>query len=118
MSGYEYTREAARCFGENVLLTRKRAGLSQEELSFLAALHRTEIGKLELGERLPRIDTLVKLAGALEVPPGDLLKGMAWMPGSAPAGRFLVRSRASPDPSPHREPLSSPESPQRQDPSP
>jgi transcriptional regulator with XRE-family HTH domain len=86
------TEELARCFSENVLLSRRRAGLSQEELGFLASLHRTEIGQLERGDRLPRIDTLVKLAGALKLPPGDLLKGMAWKPSGPPRGRFIVRT--------------------------
>ena len=79
-------------FGENVLIARRRAGLSQEALGFLASLHRTEISQLERGDRLPRIDTLIKLAGALSVPPGDLLKGMAWKPSGAPRGRFIVRT--------------------------
>jgi transcriptional regulator with XRE-family HTH domain len=52
-------------FGENLMIYRKRAGLSQEELGFRASLHRTEISQLERGVRLARIDTLVKLAGAL-----------------------------------------------------
>lgn len=77
-------------FGQNLALARKLANLSQEELGFRASLHRTEIGSLERGERLARIDTLVKLSGALSVPPGDLLKGMAWTTGSARAGRFRV----------------------------
>jgi transcriptional regulator with XRE-family HTH domain len=93
MAGYEYSRELARCFGENVLLTRRRADLSQEELGFLSSLHRTEIGQIERGFRLPRIDTVIKLAGALEVSPGDLLKGMAWRPGGRPNGRFIARDR-------------------------
>jgi transcriptional regulator with XRE-family HTH domain len=84
-------RELARRFGENVVIYRRRADLSQEELGFRASLHRTEIGQLEKGTRLSRIDTLVKLAGALSVPPGDLLKGMAWTPGGTRVGRFLVR---------------------------
>lgn len=84
--------ELARTFGENMLIARRRADLSQEELGFLASLHRTEISQLERGVRLARIDTLVKLAGALKVPPGDLLKGMAWKPGRAPDGRFIVRT--------------------------
>jgi transcriptional regulator with XRE-family HTH domain len=75
-------------FGENVLLYRRRAGLSQEALGFRASLHRTEIGAVERGDRLVRVDTLVKLAGALSVPPGDLLKGVAWLPGGARPGRF------------------------------
>ncbi len=78
-------------FGENLMIYRKRAGLSQEELGFRASLHRTEISQLERGVRLvARIDTLVKLAGALSVPPGDLLKGMAWSSGSTRVGRFRV----------------------------
>ncbi len=78
-------------FGENLTVYRRRAGLSQEELGFRASLHRTEIGQLERGVRLPRIDTLVKLAGSLSIPPGDLLKGVAWTPGRTKAGRFKIR---------------------------
>jgi transcriptional regulator with XRE-family HTH domain len=78
-------------FGENLTLYRRRAGLSQEELGFRASLHRTEIGQLERGVRLPRIDTLIKLAGSLSIPPGDLLKGAAWTPGGTKVGRFKVR---------------------------
>jgi transcriptional regulator with XRE-family HTH domain len=77
-------------FGENLMLYRRRVGLSQEELGFRSSLHRTEIGELERGVRVPRIDTLVKLAGALSVPPGDLLKGMAWVSVPARPGRFQV----------------------------
>lgn len=77
-------------FAENVLIYRRRAGLSQEELGFRASLHRTEIGHIERGIRTVRIDTLIKLAGALSVPPGDLLKGIAWKPGHTPKGRFLT----------------------------
>jgi len=84
--------EVAREFGLNMLLARKRADLSQEELGFRASLHRTEISQLERGVRLPRIDTVVKLAGALSVPPGDLLKGVAWTAGGQRIGRFRVRS--------------------------
>lgn len=79
-------------FSENLFLTRRRAGLSQEELGFRASLHRTEICELERATRVPRIDTLIKLAGALSVPPGDLLKGMAWRAGGARVGRFTFRS--------------------------
>lgn len=83
--------DVAARFGENLMRYRRRAKLSQEELGFRASLHRTEIGQLERGDRLPRIDTLIKLAGALAVPPGDLLKGMAWTPGGTRVGRFKVR---------------------------
>jgi transcriptional regulator with XRE-family HTH domain len=76
-------------FAENLVITRKRARVSQEELGFRADLHRTEIGQLERGHRLPRIDTVVKLAGALSVEPGDLMVGMKWKPGGvARPGKF------------------------------
>lgn len=92
----EPRQEVAQEFGLNMLVARKRADLSQEELGFRASLHRTEIGELERGVRLPRIDTVVKLAGALSVPPGDLLKGVAWSPGRERLGRFRIRSEQGP----------------------
>jgi transcriptional regulator with XRE-family HTH domain len=82
-------------FAENLLIYRRRAGLSQEELAFRASLHRTEIGELERAARVPRIDTLVKLAGALSVTPGDLTKGIAWIPGGTRVGRFRFRAASS-----------------------
>jgi transcriptional regulator with XRE-family HTH domain len=75
-------------FGANLVRERRRAGLSQEAVGKLADLHRTEIGKLERGLSLPRLDTIIKLAGALEVEPGDLLDGMAWKSGAPAYGRF------------------------------
>ena len=77
-------------FASNLVYLRNRAGLSQEELSFLASLHRTEIGMLERGVRLARVDTLVKLAGALRVTPEELLDGISWQPGELPSGHFEV----------------------------
>jgi len=53
-------------FGDNLKRLRKRADLSQEEVSYRASLHRTEISQLERGLRLPRVDTVAKLAAALD----------------------------------------------------
>jgi len=77
-------------FGQNLVRARKRANLSQEELAYHSALHRTEIGLLERGERVPRIDTLVKLAGALAIRPEELIEGIDWKPGRFTAGSFSV----------------------------
>jgi hypothetical protein len=38
---------------------------------------------------VPRVDTLVKLASALEISPSDLLEGMVWSPASTTEGRFI-----------------------------
>ena len=80
--------DIAERFSENMVRYRKQLGVSQEELGIRASLHRTEISNLERGFRLPRIDTLVKLAGALEVSPEALLEGMVWRPGEMRAGGF------------------------------
>lgn len=76
-------------FGQNLARVRKQADLSQEQLAELASLHRTEIGMLERGVRLARIDTLVKLMGALEATPEELLEGISWHPEERRPGRFL-----------------------------
>jgi len=79
-------------FGENLVRCRLEADLSQEELAHNASLHRTEVGLLERGARVPRIDTLIKLAGALSVHPSELIAGIDWAPGKVTAGTFSVAS--------------------------
>lgn len=80
----------ARQFGANLSRLRERSGVTQEELAFRASLHRTEIGLLERGGRIPKIDTLAKLAGSLEVEPGALFEGIRWEPGDVRRGGFSV----------------------------
>jgi transcriptional regulator with XRE-family HTH domain len=87
--------EVARQFGRNLQRHRERAGLSQEWLSFAAGLHRTQIGMLERGARLPRIDTLLKLMGALEVSAAELLVGIEWQSGMPVRGSFEVHQSES-----------------------
>jgi transcriptional regulator with XRE-family HTH domain len=79
-------------FGRNLRRVRNREDLSQEQLGRRASLHRTEIGLLEKGERVCRIDTLIRLAGAMAVPPGELLDGIHWVPGPEPKGAFSIDS--------------------------
>lgn len=81
--------DIAGMFGDNVARCRKRAGLSQEEVSHLASLHRTEISQLERGLRLCRIDTLIKIRGALGVSADDLLAGITWTVGDYQPGKFV-----------------------------
>lgn len=65
-------------FAANLRRARRRTGLSQE-VGFRASLHRTEVGLLERGARVPRIDTLVKLCAALGVRIDcALLDGIMW----------------------------------------
>jgi len=88
------SQEVATKFGRNLYRCRRRAAMSQEELGGLASLHRTEIGMLEQGTRLARVDTLMKLAGALSVSPLELLDGIHWVPGNSPEGSFNITDRS------------------------
>jgi len=68
-------------FGENLAHCREAADVSQEELSFRASIHRTEVSLLERGERMPRVDTALRIAGSLGISLDDLVAGMEWRPG-------------------------------------
>jgi transcriptional regulator with XRE-family HTH domain len=80
--------DIAERFAENLKRQRKLTPWSQEELAFRAEIHRTQISQFEGGNRIPRLDTLVKLAGALEIHPAALLDGMAWEPAATKSGSF------------------------------
>ena len=91
MDGRRVDRAAAARLGRNVLKARRRAAFSQEELGALACLHRTEIGLVESGQRLPRVDTLIRLASALGIDAGKLLEGVEWIiPAPTRPGSFAV----------------------------
>jgi transcriptional regulator with XRE-family HTH domain len=83
---------AAQRLGRNVFKARRRAGFSQEELGALASLHRSHIGFIEIGQRLPRADTLIKLASALAGGVEELVAGIEWViPAPARSGSFAVQ---------------------------
>jgi transcriptional regulator with XRE-family HTH domain len=58
--------------GHRVRNLRRALGLSQEEFSVKAGLHRTYISDLESGLRNPTVTTLNKVAKALKVDLKDL----------------------------------------------
>ncbi|MGH3427671.1 MAG: helix-turn-helix transcriptional regulator [Mycobacteriales bacterium] len=75
------TEEMKLRFGKNLARCREGADVSQEELSFRASIHRTEVSLLERGGRMPRVDTALRIAGSLDVPLDDLVAGLEWRPG-------------------------------------
>lgn len=87
----EHRRVAAR-FGENLRRCRWAAGLTQGDVAYLASLHRTEIGLLERGRRRARVDTVVRLAAAVSVSPGELFEGIAWEPPTTGEGQIKIVS--------------------------
>ena len=52
---------------------RKRKGLTQEVLSGLAGLDRTHYSKIERGLRSPSLDSIFKIAIALNIQPHELI---------------------------------------------
>jgi transcriptional regulator with XRE-family HTH domain len=80
-------------FGENLRRVRRREGLSQEQLAARASLHRTEVGLLERSGRNCRVDTLLRLAGAMAIRPEELLDGIVWVPAPEMEGTFTFNSR-------------------------
>jgi transcriptional regulator with XRE-family HTH domain len=80
----------AQVFGANLAGRRDAAGVSQEELGFLADLHRTAIGQLERGQRIARSDTLLRLCASLGVSAEELFKGLSWTPAQYTRGQLVI----------------------------
>lgn len=79
----------AQRFAANLKHYRKESGLSQEDLAARAEIHRSQVSALSSAKQIPKIDTLVKLAGALGIPAGDLLEGLEFEPAFR-SGRFKI----------------------------
>ena len=60
-------------FGQRVREVRLERGLSQEQLAFDSGLHRTAISFIERAERSSTLETIERLALALDVQPGELM---------------------------------------------
>lgn len=72
-------------FGHRLRELRESRGLSQEELADAAGIHRTHVSLIERNRRSVRLDTLFRLAVALEVDPADLVRGLTGpTPGEPP----------------------------------
>jgi transcriptional regulator with XRE-family HTH domain len=69
-------KEVARRFGLNLLLARREARMSQDDLAKQAFMDRAALSRIENGHRLPRLDHMVRVAEVLEVQIRDLLHGI------------------------------------------
>lgn len=57
----------------NLRRLRKERRWSQQVLAHFAGLSTTEVSRLERGQREPRLQTVMQVAGALRVPIEDLI---------------------------------------------
>ena len=68
--------DAARLLGSRVRTVRQRFAISQMELADLAALHFTNLGKIERGQANPSLHTILRIAAALNLDPSVLVDGL------------------------------------------
>ena len=59
--------------GEEIRKSRVKAGLTQEELAFRAGISRNYVSLLELNEKSPTIDLLIRLCRAMGVSAGKIV---------------------------------------------
>src|SRR5262249_26194159 len=60
--------------GEQLRKAREAAGLTQEEVSFRAGVHRTYVSMLERDKKSPTIDVLFRLCDAIGVTASELIR--------------------------------------------
>jgi transcriptional regulator with XRE-family HTH domain len=60
--------------GENLRAARTEKELTQEQVAERSGVQAGEISRIELGKRDPQLSTILKIAKALELPPGKLLE--------------------------------------------
>lgn len=58
----------------NLKTARKNLQLTQEQVAERSGVHATEVSRIEAGKRDPQVSTVIRLAKALELPPGQLLE--------------------------------------------
>lgn len=78
--------EFIRRFSELLREARIASGMSQEQLANRAGIHRTHISLIERSRRSVRLETLERLARALDIEPAKLIppasKRKGWRPGA------------------------------------
>lgn len=74
------TDELRARLGMNMREHRERLGISQHEAAYRAEVHPNAISPMELGQTMPRIETFIRVAGALQTTPGELSAGIIWTP--------------------------------------
>ena len=65
-----------KAFGRRVADLRKKAGYSQEKFAFQCNIDRTYIGTIERGEKSPTLNTIQKIAQALNMPLHQLFENL------------------------------------------
>lgn len=62
--------------GERIRYYRRLAGLSRAELATYARIGFITVGKMERDKHVPGLETIMKVAKALQLPLGELVEGL------------------------------------------
>lgn len=83
--------EVMKRFGANLERLRHGSGMSVAELVERSQTEEAEVRGILGGTKEPRYGTIALLAGALGVEPGELFRGIAWVPPrEGVRGHFVV----------------------------
>ncbi|QIM15392.1 helix-turn-helix transcriptional regulator [Leucobacter insecticola] len=77
--------------GRRIRDVRLQLGISLEDLGELAEIGATSIGRIERGVSSPAVETIIRIAAALEVEPGQFLSGISPDDYGAREHKFTVR---------------------------
>jgi transcriptional regulator with XRE-family HTH domain len=70
----EWVFDRRRAVGEQIRAARLHANLSQERLAELAGLDRQAVNRIEQGRASAKLDNLIRVSYALNVPLSDLVR--------------------------------------------
>lgn len=82
--------DARRRFAANVERLRRQHDYSFEQLAERSRIGTEELEAILRGEAEASVEAVYRLAGALDVEPGQLHEGVAWIPDGEGGGEFRV----------------------------
>lgn len=68
---------ATQIFGERVRARRFELVMSHAEVAAAAGISASQVSRIERGAAVPRLDTIIGLAAALDLNPGDLVRDIS-----------------------------------------
>jgi len=77
-------------FAANVERLCRQHGYSMDQLVERSQIGRDELDAILRGDAEADVDSIYRLAGALEVTPGELHEGVAWIPDGKGGGELRV----------------------------
>jgi transcriptional regulator with XRE-family HTH domain len=83
-------QQARRRFAANVERLRGERGYSVGRLAERSQLGTGELEAILRGEKEADVDSIHRLAGALDASPGELYEGVAWVPDGEGGGEYRI----------------------------